>query len=144
MRESEAWRPIPGYEGIYEVSSLGRVRSIDRVDCAGKRQKGRIRKLGALESGYLKVDLSKGGVLSSHTVHSLVALAHIGPRPIGMWVAHNDGVRTNCAASNLRYATPSDNHADKLRHGTSNRGKPRPDLAERNRLQAKSRARQAA
>lgn len=71
------------------------------------------------QTGYLYCELAKQGqIRKNRTVHSLVAEAFIGPRPPGCEVAHKDGSRTNNFLSNLRYATYSENNADKLQHGT--------------------------
>ena len=50
-------------------------------------------------------------------MHTLIALAFLGPRPNGLWVCHNDGVPTNNRAENLRYDTPTSNTADSIKHG---------------------------
>lgn len=120
----EEWRPLPGYVGLYEVSSHGRVRSLDRVvtSKAGwtKAFKGAIKATPRnVQGGYPIVTLSADGVSTTRQVHVAVAAAFIGPRPEGMQVAHGDGDPSNNRAENLRYATPSENEADKLRHGTN-------------------------
>ncbi len=103
------WLPIPGYEGLYEVSDDGQVRSIGR----------RGKTLSAYPvRGYMKVHLSKDGVARQRGVHQLVMLAFEGPTPGGMEVCHNDGNRANNSRSNLRYGTPSDNGYDRVKHGT--------------------------
>ncbi len=120
----EEWRAIPGHAG-YEVSSYGRVRSIDRlieqlsrVGRPCQRQvKGKILKPGHC-NGYEVV-----AVAGVHKyVANLVALAFIGPRPTGLEVAHGDGLKVNNRPGNLRYATPIENAADKIDHGTCGRG----------------------
>lgn len=107
---TETWLPIPGWEGYYEVSTDGRVRSL--------RAAGRELTRSLSSSGYLTVTLSRDGSSGTRTVHSLVAEAFIGPRPEGQHVCHNDGTRTNNAASNLRYDSPSANLLDAVAHGT--------------------------
>ena len=123
MSTLEQWKPVHGYEGIYEVSSHGRVRSVDRtVTCSdGKvhRYKGKV--LSACLSkrgGYPLVNLRDQGKGQTRYVHSLAAEAFIGSRPEGMEVCHNDGDSTNNHLDNLRYDTSSDNELDKVRHGT--------------------------
>lgn len=103
---TEVWRPVVGFEGLYEVSDLGRVR------------RERILRPGLAGKGYLHVCLCKNGVRHDRYVHVLVAEAFIGPRPPGSEVRHRDGVKTNCAATNLHYGTPAENNADKKVHGT--------------------------
>ena len=79
----EEWRDIEGYEGLYQVSSNGRVRSLDRyVKNKGKLdfRKGKILTTSNRKNGYLSVSLSKDGVITTHSVHRLVATAFI-PNP---------------------------------------------------------------
>ena len=120
----ERWKPITGYEGIYEVSSHGRVRSLDRTVTHSNgrvcRYKGKVRRTPLNQNGYPRVNLSHQGEDKTRTVHSLVAEAFIGARSEGMEVCHNDGDPTNNHLDNLRYGTPSDNTLDKVRHGTHN------------------------
>lgn len=124
----EEWRAVPGYEGLYQVSSLGRVESLPR-----KTTKGGIRKLRTDKRGYQWVALSKDGIVRSFTVHELVALAFFGPRPA--WatdIRHLDGNPSNNRASNLIYGDHSQNATDMTRHGrnqgwaTKGKGKPKP------------------
>lgn len=115
---AETWAPIPNWDGLYEASSLGRIRSLDRITSRGARSKGRILRPGSNPKGYLIYVLCREGVRSGHSGHALVASAFLGPRPDGMQVAHGDGMKTNNAISNLRYATRLENAADKKLHGT--------------------------
>ena len=120
----ERWKPVTGYEGIYEVSSHGRVRSIDRTvtysDGRVCRRKGKVLSVRFDKYEYQIVGLCNQGKCQTRTVHSLVAEAFIGTRPEGMEVCHNDGRKTNNHVDNLRYGTSSDNALDKVRHGTHN------------------------
>lgn len=128
-RSAEVWKPITGFELSYEVSNLGRIRSIDRVVMRSNGRiftlRGRIRQT-PLVSGYPTVSLSIAGLMQTFYVHHLVAEAFIGPRPIGKDVAHGDGDKKNPALSNLRYATRSENEADKIAHGTQASGSKSP------------------
>lgn len=127
MNVGEEWRPIVGLEGLYEVSSLGRARSLDRrVLHTGKKRsfynthKGKMLKL-CDNGAYLQVVLpikSKNSHQKTITVHSIVAIAFHGPKPDGMVVRHMDGNPRNNAAENLCYGTCKDNEADKYRHGS--------------------------
>lgn len=108
----EEWRPAVGFEGRYEASNMGRVRSTSGQYC------GRILSPGPHPGGYLMMHLYAYGRRSARTLHSVVAAAFLGPRPVGMEVCHLDGVKTNCAAANLAYATHRENEAHKLLHGT--------------------------
>jgi len=123
----ERWLPVPGYEGLYEVSSHGGIRSLDRtvpIDVPGRRsyvarRRGRMLRQTPTGSGYLAVSLSRGPTQTkTWTVHTLVALAFIGPRPPGHEVCHNDGNPMNNNLSNLRYDTISGNRRDAVEHGT--------------------------
>ena len=119
---SEVWRPIPGYEGWYEVSDAGRVRSLDRyVDYkTGQRvlHRGKTLKNQQFQAtGYPFVNLWKDGKGSPRTVHSLVMEAFVGPRGKGMEVCHENGVRTDNRLKNLRYGTSRENNLDIIRHG---------------------------
>src|SRR5574337_608967 len=124
---TETWKPVAGYEGYYEVSDCGRVRSLDRVVECG-RVKGIMRvSYKNPVSGYLTVMLSKHGTTKGFYVHSLVLEAFVGPRPDGMEACHYpDSNRDNCALSNLRWDTRKNNHKDKDAHGTSPKGERHP------------------
>lgn len=119
--ELEEWREIPGYEGYYEVSSLGRVRSIDRwvTYSNGRKQfyEGKLLKQDADKKGRFTVGLNKKGKPSTKRVHILVALAFIGPRPDGMVICHCNGNNKDNRLINIRYDTQSENTIDKYRHG---------------------------
>lgn len=119
----ETWKPVVGYEGSYEVSDHGRVRSVNReiIDKNGKKRSLRSVNLKgtAKDSGHLRVFLSKEGVETIYAIHYLVARTFIGPRPDGMpHIRHLDGNPRNNCLSNLKYGTSSENHFDAVRHGT--------------------------
>lgn len=124
--ELDEWRPVVGFEGIYEVSRHGLVRSVDRivVDNIGRTRhlRGVLLSITQDEHGYMRVGLYRQGSGTGIRVHSLVAAAFIGPRPDEQQVAHNDGDPSNNTVENLRYATYESNQADRIGHGTSNRG----------------------
>lgn len=116
----ESWRPIPGFEGFYDVSDQGRIRTVSRiVPTAGgqRRVAERIRKLDTTKAGYKIITLSKGGVRSVKSVHPLVLEAFVGPRPPGMEACHWDGDKGNNALSNLRWDTKKANELDAVRVG---------------------------
>lgn len=123
----ERWIPIPGYEGFYDVSNLGRVRSKDHIvirsNGTPQPVTGRIRKMPpAIRGGYPALRLARNGKKKNFTVHCLVALAFLGPKPAGKEIAHWDGDSENPRLKNLRYATPVENDSDKIRHGTRPQG----------------------
>lgn len=121
----EEWRPVVGYEGIYEVSTLGRVRSLarfvrrsDGVLCPVKE---RIRKPVLHHRGYLIVLLRKEGSAATKQIHQLVLEAFVGPSN-GLQTRHLDGNRTNNKLENLCYGTSRENTDDRIRHGTCLKG----------------------
>jgi hypothetical protein len=115
---TEEWRKIPGYPA-YEVSDTGNVRSFwvraAKHTCVTKRPRRVLKQLKV--KGYLHVVLcTESGERTQITVHSLVLLAFVGPRPEGFEVCHNDGNGTNNRLENLRYDTPRGNALDRFRH----------------------------
>jgi hypothetical protein len=149
---TEEWRAIDGYDGWYEVSNHGRVRSWKNSGSVEGKPKGgffraaepRLLVQSTTPSGHKKLVLWAGGRFSSRTVHQLVAAAFIGPRPKGFETCHGDGDPTNNHVGNLRYGTHAENVADKLKHGTQPRGEghgrsrlTEPDVVEIRRLLAR-------
>lgn len=127
MQSTEIWKPVVGYEGMYEVSDRGRVRSVDREVNAGHGKRmipGVILKPAVKDTGRLQVGLSRRRFKLRRCVHQLVAEAFLGPKPEGMQVCHNDGNHLNNVVENLRWGTQSENMLDRARHGTDhNRNK---------------------
>ena len=124
MRHSEEfWRDIPGFEGKYQASTYGRIRSKDRrvrVVASGtettRLSPGKILKPGKQKkSGHLTVVL--GRKYGSMPVHTAVALTFLGARPEGMDVCHIDGNPENNCIENLRYDTRTENILDVYRIG---------------------------
>lgn len=117
----EEWRPVLGYEGGYEVSSLGRVRSLDRTvtrrDCSRHTYRGRVLKQ-KFQHYYFRIGLTKRGVTTSFCVHRLVCEAFHGPRPTSTSVVrHLNGEHTDNRPENLTWGTCAENTADMVRHG---------------------------
>ena len=120
----ERWMPVVGWEGVYEISSAGRVKSLERTAriFGGHVRRVRERILSQGYSvGYKFVSLKNNRRLSIK-VHRLVLEAFIGPCPHGMECCHNNGDRTDNRLENLRWDTPRNNCGDAVKHGTSNRG----------------------
>lgn len=124
MEQCEVWRPIKGYEGLYEVSSLGRVKSLERILPHKVHGTWHIKErilrpglTGRYPSQYLGVVLhSGGGKQSMMRVHRLVAEAFLPRMPGKNFVNHIDCNRMNNAASNLEWTTPLEN----TRHAKAN------------------------
>lgn len=120
--DDEAWKPVVGWEDTYEVSSLGRLRSLDRVlnGRAGSQRlhRGKVLKPKRSEFGHESYCLTAGDSPSWRTIHSLVLEAFVGPRPDGAFGCHNDGAPSNNRAANLRWDTPTNNSLDAVKHGT--------------------------
>lgn len=118
----EVWKPIVGYEGYYEVSSLGRIRSLDReihyVNGRVDHRKGQIKSVRPRKDGYLQFNVSKDSKKAVLHVHHVACEAFHGPRPAGMDVSHNNGIRDDNREANLRYDTRKGNLHDTLEHGT--------------------------
>jgi hypothetical protein len=116
------WRPVVGYEGMYEVSDKGDVRSLNRTV---QSRDGRMIPIPGVmltrvpdERGRLSVTLSRDGLGRPRRIHLLVLEAFVGPRPDGMKGCHNNGDHTNNHISNLRWDTQSNNVFDSVHHGT--------------------------
>lgn len=132
---SEEWRDIPGFEGRYQVSDLGSVKSVDWLieyelkDGTKKKrvQYGRTMKTPSNGQGYLHCGLFKpeGGAVFI-TVHILVAISFLGPVPEGQEVLHGDGDQKNNKLTNLRYGTRRDNMQDMILHGRGRNGEKHP------------------
>ena len=127
---SEQWKPVVGYEGHYEVSDLGRVRSVDRIiethyedSNWGKTRKinGQLKKIN-FNGYYPVVRLSKNNKHCSKSVHIVVARAFLGPVPKGHVVAHGTEGRSCAKLSNLSYKTHQQNCFDRNRDGTGVKG----------------------
>lgn len=119
----EVWAPVPDWPE-YQVSDQGRVR---RVAAGQGARPGLVRKQYADESGRKSVVLCQNNTSVRFLVHRLVAAAFLpDPSPERTEVAHNNGVNSDNRFSNLRWATPKENTADKVLHGTQTRGENHP------------------
>jgi hypothetical protein len=125
--ETEIWSDVAGFEGAYQVSSLGRVRSLDRIaqskDGRSRRLKGKVLSANPATTGYPSCSLSLAGLVQVVAVHRIVCEAFHGqPSTRRNEVGHRDGDRTNNRADNLRWVSPHENRQDMMSHGTWNRG----------------------
>lgn len=116
----EMWKPLPGFEGEYAVSNLGRVKSLARPSINSSRQvRGVIRKQNPNSHGYSMLKLYHAdGTWRGVSVHRMVALAFLGPCPIGKNINHKNGDKMDNRVDNLEYTTQSEN----LRHAYEHLG----------------------
>ncbi len=129
----ERWLPVVEYEGLYEVSDQGRVRSLDRRVktwfgdrlSAGRVLVPKVGKFGYREIGLR--DASSGRKPKFVLVHRLVLIAFEGPPPAGMECRHGNGDNSDCRISNLSWGTHLDNMHDQYVHGTRVYGKRHPN-----------------
>lgn len=119
--QSEQWRPVVGYEGRYEVSDFGRIRTVARIAPWGtttRRVDSKIRKpYPAPNGGHLVLGLHLDHQVTNVYVHRVVLEAFVGPCPDGMEACHLDDDPTNNHLSNLRWDTRSGNLRDRYRNG---------------------------
>ncbi|MFC7450554.1 NUMOD4 motif-containing HNH endonuclease [Rhodococcus daqingensis] len=124
MTLAEHWLPVVGYERCYEVSDLGRVRSIDRIVTTRAGYDisltGRMMSASTHPSGHRYVHLTMEGRDSTYQVHRLVMRAFVGPCPEGLEVRHLNGDPTDNRLANLAYGTRSENAVDQVDHGSHN------------------------
>lgn len=109
----EEWRDIPNYEGLYQVSNLGRVRSLDRIvrrnDGVDVRHKSRILKPRDNGNGYLYVDIHNGGITKRMYIHRLVAMAFLS-NPNGYdEINHKSDIKSDNSVGNLEWCNRSYN-----------------------------------
>ena len=112
----EIWKDIKGFEGKYQVSNFGRVKSIERLDSIGRTVKERFLKPSFSRGGYLCVGLCFSGKSKLYKVHRLVWEAFKGPIPDGLQINHIDEDKTNNKLENLELVTPKEN----CNYGTRN------------------------
>lgn len=122
----EIWKDIEGYEGRYQVSNLGRVKSIKHYDSRGHLRAERVLKPTNDWDGYLRVNLYKNRVQVNKTIHRLVAEAFI-PNPENKpTVNHIDENKTNNNVNNLEWATMKEqnSHGTRLKRFSESNSKP--------------------
>lgn len=125
----EEWKDVVGFEGLYQVSNFGRVKTLGRIaeirnrwgGAMLRKHRSKIMKLGSVNNPhrhYVTVGLRKNGAVTTYEVHRLVAAAFIGPMPKGECTCHKNGNSKDNRAENLRYDTQKANIEDKKLHGT--------------------------
>lgn len=119
----EIWKDIPGYEGKYQASSMGWIKSMDRYIIRPHPKskvpteyhvRGRILKLTVGAHGYFVAGIGKKNI---QKVHMVVAATFLGRRPPGKVTRHLDGNRQNNSITNLCYGTQSENQMDRYSYG---------------------------
>lgn len=121
----EQWKDVIGWEGYYQVSDQGNVKSLKRKGTTtfGERDyAGHNVNPVKCSNGYIAVNLTKQGLRKQKHIHVLVLEAFIGERPHKYDACHNNGIKTDCRLENLRWDTRSNNHKDKIAHGTYQSG----------------------
>lgn len=120
--EGEIWIPVVGFEGYYEVSDQGRVRSVERTVPANTGTRlvpSTILTPWVDPKGYCTVGLGKPGQKAKTLrVHRIVLEAFVGPRPSQLEACHGNGDPADNRRSNLRWDTHSANNLDRVKHGT--------------------------
>lgn len=126
--DNEEWRDVRGYEGIYQVSNLGRVKALEKTVYWTMPNGSQARRLfpetiknqygAGNRRQYKYASFKVDGIETKHSVHRLVLEAFVGPCPDGHQTCHNDGDPENNRVENLRWDTAKNNHADRKVHGT--------------------------
>ena len=114
--KNEEWRDVAGYEGLYQVSNQGRVKSLERKDCLGRTVKERILKSRTNRYGYMEVNLCADGKRKMLKVHRLVCQAFHDNPDNKPEVNHVNEDKTDNRACNLEWSTRRENN----NHGTRN------------------------
>lgn len=142
MDEStERWLPVVGFEGSYEVSSLARVRSLDRIVTSRNKWgpitlhlRGKILTQAIGAYGYPVVTLSRDGRSRPYRVHRLVGKAFFGQLPPGMDTRHGPNGRRANTVTDICYGTRAENEQDKIRDGTYRHGVHRGEMNKTSKL----------
>lgn len=122
MDNNERWTPVPNYEGYYEVSSEGRVKSLPRIvnrkNDSVQPWPGKILKPQLDKTGYQSVTLCKDGFETRKMVHRIVAESFLERVDGSPYVLHGNGNKRDNRLQNLRWGTNSENVQDTIKHGT--------------------------
>ena len=114
--EKEEWKDIPSYEGLYKISNLGRIKSLERIVARGYRRKEKILKPLINPRGYYQIQLCKQSIVKQYFIHRLVFETFNGQIPENMQVNHINEIKTDNRLSNLNLMTAKEN----LNWGTRN------------------------
>lgn len=122
IMQEEIWKPISGYEGIYEVSSIGRIKSLERIKYGNYLQKERIltlsyRNMSRAKGGYYTILLCKNKVNKRFLVHRLVAVTFLENKEKKSQVNHKNGIKKDNKVDNLEWVTPKENIQHSFRTG---------------------------
>lgn len=125
--EKEIWKDVVGYEGHYQVSNGGIVKSLDMIICPENKRSykraGRVLRPSKDRRGRMRVTLSVASIKKQFFVASLVLTAFVGARPRGFQACHfPDNNNSNNTLDNLRWDSPKNNQRDRLFNGTDCRG----------------------
>lgn len=120
----EIWKDIKGYEGLYQVSNLGRVKSLDRIEINSKGSKRRIKNRilkPSNKKGYLQVNIYKNCKVETFAIHVLVSIAFLNHKPCGMRkvINHIDFDKSNNRVENLEIVTQRENSSHRKRKSSS-------------------------
>ena len=131
-KNEEYWKEIPRFEGLYEASSLGKIRTKNRTifwsrygkSCKSSIKSKEVASFPDARTGHLRVSLRKKGHQKTYYVHYLVLITFVGPRPEGKVCRHYpDRNPSNNRVENLRWGTTQENSEDMVAHGTSTKGR---------------------
>jgi hypothetical protein len=108
-RFMEIWKPTPSHLGVYETSNLGRFRSPEKIDAAGRKRKQRYLTEQNSKDGYKKINFFPNGRQKKCYSHRVVWETFVGPIPIGLEVNHKNGIRDDNRIENIELLTHSEN-----------------------------------
>ena len=131
------WKPIKGYEGMYEISNNGKVRSLSRWDNKGKRVRGRMMKIYIGTHGYQIVDLCKNGKRKHYQLHRLMAETFIPNTDNKPCIDHINTIKTDNRIKNLRWVTRSENMLNELTRKHNSEGQKGKKLTEEHKKKVK-------
>lgn len=112
----EIWKNIPNYNGLYQVSNLGKIKSF--IDNHGSYREKILKTHAVSRYGHQALGLTKNKITRPYSVHRLVLETFVGPCPQGKECRHIDGNPQNNRLKNLRWGTRSENKQDSMKHGT--------------------------